>query len=194
MPKAPRHTTNQVGCAARRPAYQARSRARAIAPAPATASGPDSETATASGPAPAPDLAPVVVPAAPPAHRLMAAENTALTHTFGSRVTCIKMFFAVHAFITQPMFGAGPLIAERRGETAGIRLLPMMNEAIGCSPVLCLWELALVHDLQGYTSLGQYLSDCTVQVIPDRRRCRCGLGDTRDSASRDHHRLSAIRG
>ena len=142
--------------------------AAAFGHAPATTSGPSPTTASATSPAsgvtpaPAPAPALVVVPAAPPAHRLLAAENKALTHTFGSRV--IKMFFAIHAFITQPTFGAGPLTEERMDETAGIRQLSMMNKTIGCSYLSCglafsLWEFALVHDLQGYTRLGQYLSD-----------------------------------
>ncbi|KAK3827655.1 MAG: hypothetical protein J3Q66DRAFT_408686 [Benniella sp.] len=170
MPKAPRHTTNQVGSAAKRPAYQAWSHVRTTAPAPVTASGSGSATTATSDPAPAavsdPAAAPapnlVVAPAAPPARRFVDAESTGFTHAFGSKV--IKMFLVVHVFTTKLRCGAGPLTEERRNQTAANWDLPTMNRSIGCSyrclsPDISLWEFALIHDLQGYTTLGQYLHD-----------------------------------
>ncbi|KAF9343664.1 hypothetical protein BGX34_006511 [Mortierella sp. NVP85] len=133
-------------------------------PATVSSAAPVSASATAPGPTPVPGLAPApVVPAAEPLdHRFLAAEDTRFTRCFGSKA--IKMFFGIHAFITQLRFGAGDLTRERRAETAGIRLLSLMNRAIGCSYLSCgldiaLWEFALVHDLQGYTLLSQYLHD-----------------------------------
>ncbi|KAK3827651.1 MAG: hypothetical protein J3Q66DRAFT_362866 [Benniella sp.] len=90
------------------------------------------------------------------------AENIDFTHAFGSKV--IKMFLAVHVFTTNQRCGVGPLTEERRKQTAAIRNLRAMNKSIGCSylclgPEISIWEFALVHDLQGYTSFGQYLHD-----------------------------------
>ncbi|KAF9355785.1 Dicer-like protein 2 [Mortierella sp. NVP85] len=74
------------------------------------------------------------------------------------------MFFGIHVFITELMCGAGRLTKECRAEIAGIKRLKAMNKTIGCSYLSCgldssLLELALVHGLQGYTLLSQYMDD-----------------------------------
>ncbi|KAF9343134.1 hypothetical protein BGX34_007162, partial [Mortierella sp. NVP85] len=132
-----------------------------------TSSAPDSASAAASGSAPASAPAPI---AEPPTQRLSAAEDICFTHTFGSNT--IKMILGIHVFITEPRSGAGDLTRERRAEIASIRLLRVMNKAIACSYLSCgldisLWKFALVHDLQGYTLLSQYLHDYTSSLTDD---------------------------
>ncbi|KAK3827591.1 MAG: ribonuclease III domain-containing protein [Benniella sp.] len=148
------------------------SSASASAPVPAPASSASAPASSASASAPLPASAPVpapapaptlvLAPAASPARRLLAAEDTDLTHTFGSRV--LKMFLGIDAFTSLLGSGAGPLTTKRMNETASIVNLRTMNKSIGCGYLclgadLSLWEFAFVHDLRGHTSFGQYLHD-----------------------------------
>ncbi|KAK3827649.1 MAG: hypothetical protein J3Q66DRAFT_362864 [Benniella sp.] len=137
--------------------------ASAAVPVPATAS---SATAAAPVPAAAPIPAhaplPAVAPAVIASRRELAAQDDDVAHFFGAKV--VKMFLGVHGFIQHPEHGAGKLTEERDSQTAGIARLSDMNRVMGCTYLYCgyslaLCDFALLHDLDGLTSVDQYVGE-----------------------------------
>ncbi|KAF9363373.1 hypothetical protein BGX34_004280 [Mortierella sp. NVP85] len=117
---------------------------------------------TASSAAPAPAPVPAVAPDAVAARRGSAAEEDRIAHFFGSEV--IKLFLGVLTFIQYPEHDAGQLTKERRDHTAGIRRREDMNRTMGADYLYCgyspaLLDFALLHDLNGITSVDQYVDD-----------------------------------